>query len=123
MAEIAKTDLIVRDEATGVDRQVLAGQPVRPELLDAYRAAGGETETGANEVRPARYTDGRGDEHELPIATETAVVKDAIGVDRQIVAGTPVPPELLEAYQAQQAPDPEPEAKTRRARGTKTEGS
>lgn len=45
--------------------------------------------------------DAQGREIKLPVATKDLVVKDAIGVDRQIVAGMAVPLDLLDAYEAE----------------------
>ena len=46
MSEIATKDLVVHDSTFGVDRQIVAGQAVAPELLDAYAAQTG-TEVSA----------------------------------------------------------------------------
>lgn len=46
------------------------------------------------------YIDSKGVERELPIARESCTVTDPnIGILRQIVAGQPVPPDLVEAYE------------------------
>jgi hypothetical protein len=96
MPEIAKTDQVVRDQVMGIDRQVLAGQPVPPELLDAYHEAGGET-TESNPAAPQRVR--ISDNVASVVASRDVVVHDdAMGIDRQIIAGTRVPPDLLEAY-------------------------
>lgn len=39
---IAAKTLVVHDEAIGIDRQLIAGQPVPPDLVDAYHAEIGE---------------------------------------------------------------------------------
>lgn len=96
MPEIAKTDQVVHDPAMGTDRQVLAGQPVPPELLDAYREAGGETsESDPAAPQRVRISD---DVPSVVASRDVVVHDDAMGIDRQIVAGTRVPPDLLEAY-------------------------
>jgi hypothetical protein len=96
MPEIAKTDQVVHDQVMGTDRQVLAGQPVPPELLDAYHEAGGET-TESNPAAPQRVR--ISDDVASVVASRDVVVHDdAMGIDRQIIAGTRVPPDLLDAY-------------------------
>jgi hypothetical protein len=40
---IASDTKIVHDPALDIDRQVIAGQPVPPDLVDAYNDAGGST--------------------------------------------------------------------------------
>jgi hypothetical protein len=42
---------------------------------------------------------------DLPIATEDVVVHDdALGINRKIIAGTQVPPDLIDAYEKATAP-------------------
>jgi hypothetical protein len=43
---IATQDLVVHDDALGIDRHLFAGQPVPPDLLDAYRKATGDESAG-----------------------------------------------------------------------------
>ena len=39
-------------------------------------------------------------EEDLPVAKETVVVHDeALGIDRRVLEGKPVPPDLVEAYE------------------------
>lgn len=48
MAEvIASESCIVHDDALGIDRQIVAGQPVPPDLVDAYQAKTGDTSASA----------------------------------------------------------------------------
>jgi hypothetical protein len=47
------------------------------------------------------YTDAQGNTRTLPVATRDVIVHDdALDIDRQLLAGQPVPPELIDAYQA-----------------------
>lgn len=39
---IASKDVIVHDDDLGIDRQIVAGQPVPPELVKAYTGKTGE---------------------------------------------------------------------------------
>jgi hypothetical protein len=71
MPEIAKTDQVVRDQRIGIDRQVLAGQPVPPELLDAYHEAGGET----TEATPPRRA--RADQRQRRVASSPAATSSS----------------------------------------------
>jgi hypothetical protein len=51
MAEVIATETkIVHDPVLDIDRQVIAGQPVPPDLVDAYQAAGGEAAPDASEA-------------------------------------------------------------------------
>jgi hypothetical protein len=60
MAEVIATEnLIVRDEALNIDRQLIAGQPVPPDLVDAYRARVGDGQAAQSPGAAARAdTDG-----------------------------------------------------------------
>lgn len=115
MTRIATETKVIRDEAMGIDRKVIAGQPVPPDLVAAYEEAGGAL-TEAPAVTSNRLRD---DDAPAPvIASETLVVEDkAMGIHRKVVAGQPVPPDLVEAYQAAggeaadqggSEPDPDP---------------
>jgi hypothetical protein len=47
------------------------------------------------------YTDAQGNTRPLPVAIRDVIVHDdALDIDRQLLAGQPVPPELIDAYQA-----------------------
>jgi hypothetical protein len=48
---VATRDVIVHDDALDIDRQLLAGQPVPPELIDAYQAKVGDTGSRAEAGR------------------------------------------------------------------------
>jgi hypothetical protein len=51
MAEVIATETkIVHDPVLDIDRQVIAGQPVPPDLVDAYKAAGGDAAPDASEA-------------------------------------------------------------------------
>ena len=39
---IATKDVVVHDDAIGIDRKLFAGQPVPPNLVDTYQKATGE---------------------------------------------------------------------------------
>jgi hypothetical protein len=52
-----------------------------------------------------RAYDATGTEHSLPICKEDTTVEDAAGVPRKLLAGQPVPLDLLEAYRAEVGPD------------------
>lgn len=88
MAPTATHTKIVRDDSIGIDRRVVAGQPIPPDLVEAYETAGGEaspipSQTGA------------------VIAQRTVDVEDPVlDINRRVIAGTPVPPDLVEAYKA-----------------------
>jgi len=57
----------------------------------------------------AKGYDATGKEHELPTAVKDLTVTDESGVARKIVAGTPVPLDLLDAYnEAKVAEQPDP---------------
>lgn len=106
MAKIATKDKIVRDPVMGIDRRVLAGQEVPPDLLVAYEEAGGEI-SSSRPSSPGRV-----------IAAETVTLRDeALGIDRRVIAGLPVPPDLIDAYHdqvgeaAEDDPDENPDDK------------
>jgi hypothetical protein len=61
---IATEDRTVHDEALGIDRKVFAGQPVPPDLVDAYNEAG---RRGVSSSRPTSRA--RADEPASPTAT------------------------------------------------------
>ncbi len=87
---LATTTTRVFDKTMGIYRKVIAGEPVPPELVDAYEQSGGET-TPQGEKRPEGAV----------IAAETVVVHDDnLGIDRKVIGGLPVPPDLLDAYRA-----------------------
>lgn len=90
---VAKETVVVHDDALNIDRKVIAGQPVPADLVDAYRDAVGEDR---EEPQPeAPVNDGQ------IVATEDIVVHDDnLGIDRKLVAGQPVPPDLADAYRA-----------------------
>jgi hypothetical protein len=93
---IATDDRIVHDKALGIDRKVLAGQPVPPELVDAYNDDGGETKP--DNGQPSLVTGLQ--TTEPVIATDDRIVHDeALGINRKVFAGQQVPPELVGAYQ------------------------
>jgi hypothetical protein len=51
MAEVIATETkIVHDPVLDIDRQVIAGQPVPPDLVEAYQDAGGEAAPDASEA-------------------------------------------------------------------------
>lgn len=56
MAEqvIATENLIVHDDLMGIDRQLIAGQPVPPDLIDAYRAKVGDVKAAQDGGEAAR---------------------------------------------------------------------
>lgn len=57
MAEVIATEsLIVHDDALNIDRQLIAGQPVPPDLIDAYRATVGDTQAATDPGEDARAT-------------------------------------------------------------------
>ena len=98
MAQIATHDVIVHDENLGIDRKVFAGQPVPPDLVEAYEKAGGGTEelTEQAEQRIRGFDAG-----EQVIASSDVIVHDdVLGIDRKLIAGQPVPPDLVDAYNA-----------------------
>jgi hypothetical protein len=100
MTKIATKDLVVKDEALGIERNVLAGQPIPPDLEKAYIEAGGDSDdVPANQSLRFRLD---GSDEPLPIAVRDMVVHDDnIGIDRQIKGGQAVPPDLIDAYNAE----------------------
>lgn len=87
---IATTDAVVHDPIIGIDRKVFAGQAIPPELVHAYRKGGCETREGLETHAPGTV-----------IAAKTITVHDdAIGIDRRLIAGQPVPRDLVNAYNA-----------------------
>lgn len=58
----------------------------------------------------ARAFDARGQEYDLPIAKEETVLVDDAGVPRKILAGQPVPLDLLDAYKAASGSDADSKA-------------
>ena len=87
--KIATQDKVVHDDVLGIDRRVIAGAPIPPDLEEAYDKAGGKAE----DAPPV--------ESGTVIATETTVIHDdAIGIDRRVIEGAPVPPDLVEAYES-----------------------
>lgn len=85
----------VADPATGVQRQVIEGTAIPPDLLVAYEQAGGTT----IDREPGRTGE--------VIAAETVTVHDtALGFDREVIAGQQVPPDLVKAYNAKVAGAP-----------------
>jgi hypothetical protein len=95
MTKIATKDLVVRDEALGIERNVLAGQPIPPDI----EAGGDSDDVPANQSLRFRLD---GSDEPLPIAVRDMVVHDDnIGIDRQIKGGQAVPPDLIDAYNAE----------------------
>ena len=87
MGKIATEDKTVHDDALGIDRRVFAGTEVPADLEEAYDKAGGGTAD-----RPP-------DPSGVVIASSDEVVHDeALGIDRKVLAGQPVPPDLVDAY-------------------------
>lgn len=85
--KIATEDRVVHDPAMGIDRRVFAGQPIPPDLVEAYEAAGG----GTSDIVPT--PSGR------VIAKETVDLRDPnLGITRRVIEGQPVPPDLVAAY-------------------------
>lgn len=94
MAKIATEDKTVHDDVLGIDRRVFAGTEIPPDLEEAYEEAGG----GTTDREPAPSG--------VVIATSDLVVHDeALEIDRKIIAGQPVPPDLLDAYAEQTGDD------------------
>jgi hypothetical protein len=48
---IAKEDMIVHDDALNIDRKIIAGQPVPPDLLEAYEQHTGTSRTKDDESK------------------------------------------------------------------------
>ena len=85
--KIASDDRTVTDPNTGVERKVFAGTEIPPDLLDAYEQAGGAS-TDRPPTAPGEV-----------IASSTMTVTDpATGVERRLLEGQPVPPDLVDAY-------------------------
>lgn len=96
MTEFATTTEVVRDPNLDIDRKVVKGTQIPPDLLEAYQALG-ETEEPESSTNPAI----RGLSADVVIAGSTLVVHDdVLDIDRKIVKGTAVPPDLLAAYAA-----------------------
>lgn len=110
MSNIATETKIVHDDNLGIDRQVIAGTEIPPDLRDAYENAGG----GTTDQEPGQPGE--------TIATEDRVVHDEqLGIDRKIVAGQPVPPDLVDAYEAaggKTEEAPKPKRRSRAAQAT-----
>lgn len=97
MAKLAKQSMTVHDKALGIDRRLIEGQPIPPDLVEAYEEAGGTVED-SDPSQPVSLVGG-------PVvkATEDATIEiDTYGVKslRKVFAGEVVAPDLVEAYRA-----------------------
>jgi uncharacterized small protein (DUF1192 family) len=75
---IATEDLVVHDEVLGIDRKIVAGQPVPPDLIEPYRKAGGEASNDEN------YSDLTVDELQAR-ADQLGVEVDGTGADGKVL--------------------------------------
>lgn len=93
---IANKDIIVHDEQLGIDRKLFAGQPVPPDLVDAYADATGEkvsSELEGEELRADQRAAALGTGTKTGVApsdadTNAAVLRDdAAATDKKRAAG------------------------------------
>lgn len=95
MTEIATKTLIVPGPVPGSGTRIIKGQPVPPDLVDAYNEAGGNIEDQQDSVEPRIH----GFSDDVVIAGKTRLVFDkAMGIHRRVIKGQPVPPDLVDAY-------------------------
>lgn len=93
---IATEDQIVHDDALGIDRKLVAGQPVPPDLVEAYREAGGDV---PDDYDPSSVQRVGTPNDDVVVAKKDVIVHDdQLNIDRKIVAGQPVPADLRKAY-------------------------
>lgn len=95
MPKIAQKSMTIPDKGLGIDRTVIEGQPVPPDLLESYEEAGG-TVKDSDPSQPTSLVAG-------PVvkATEDTVVDLEVAgvmVQRKVFAGEKVPPDLVDAY-------------------------
>jgi hypothetical protein len=104
---IATKDLVVEDKAMGINRKLFAGQPVPPDLVEAYKAEGGEV---PEDYDPAAPQSAKPSEGQV-VATRDVVVEDkAMGINRKLFKGQLVPADLHQAYADATGEDvPEPD--------------
>lgn len=83
MAEVIATEnVIVHDDVLGIDRQLIAGQPVPPDLVDAYTAKIGPSAAAQS---PGGDLDGMTVEDLQTLADERGVTVEGTGKDGNVL--------------------------------------
>jgi hypothetical protein len=78
MADVIATEsTIVHDPVLDIDRQIMAGQPVPPDLIDAYKAKVGDKAAEQDPGEAARDTEGDRRGAALGTGTSTGVAPDS----------------------------------------------
>ena len=97
MSEVIATEtLIVHDDALGIDRQLLAGQPVPLDLIEPYRNAVGDEQASKTPADDAAdEITSKSVEDLQKLADERGVSVQGTGANGNVVKG-----DLLKALQA-----------------------
>lgn len=92
---IAKQSMTLTDKALGIDRRVIEGQPIPPDLEEQYEEAGGSFEDNDTMRQPSLVGG-----PVVKATQDTTVTIDTYGVpsERKIFAGENVPIDLQDAY-------------------------